>query len=83
MSEWIMNSEGEEIIEGLDCRIWLAPRPPYCDRGVVLAHIEYKLNADRIRLWLDGADGWPRYYMNRDRCKLECEDWLKRRGQWL
>lgn len=36
----------------------------------------------RIELGLDHADAWPRYYFDRDRGKLECEAWMKRRGQW-
>ncbi len=82
MSHWIQK-DGYEEIEGLDCVIQMQPRPRYCDRGSVIAYVKTKLGGDPIRLWLDSADGWPRYFMDRDRGKAECEDWLKKRKQWI
>lgn len=34
-----------------------------------------------IKLSLDQADGWPRYYFDLDRAQAEIADWLKVRGQ--
>ena len=71
-------------MEGRDCRIILTPRPTYCDRGDWLAHIEIKPSGDNHkRLGLDWADGWPRYFFDLERAKLEIESWLKKRKQWL
>jgi hypothetical protein len=75
--------DGYEEIEGLDCVIALIPRPSYCDRGNVLAMVNLKAGGDPRRLNLDHQDGWPRYYMDHDRAKFECEDWLKKRKQWI
>jgi hypothetical protein len=82
MSKWHHDDEYNiEEIQGLDCHIWIQPRPSYCDRGNFLAHIE-PIN-DVLRLGLDGQDGWPRYYMDLERAKTEIEDWLKKRKQWV
>jgi hypothetical protein len=81
-SEWI-TKDGFEQIEGKDCTITLERRPHYCDRGTILAHVNVKRGGDSLALNLDFADGWPRYYMDEYRGKLECEDWLRKRKQWL
>lgn len=39
--------------------MWISPRPHYCDRGRWLVHVE---SSDPIKLHIDGADGFPRYY---------------------
>ena len=31
---------------------------------------------------LDWADGWPRYYLDLGRAKLEIEAFLQKRGKW-
>ncbi len=31
----------------------------------------------------DHADLWPRYYMDLARAKVEVEDWMKKRKQWV
>ena len=83
-NDWGPDSNiGGTFIEGLDCIIFLTPRPIYCDRGNWIAKIDYKPTGNRLRLWLDDADLWPRYYMDLTRAKLECEDWLKKRKQWI
>jgi len=68
-------------IDGLDCTIEIAARPAYCDRGNFTATIQ--VVGDPWRLSLDGADGWPRYYFDLDRAKLEVEAWLHKREQWV
>jgi hypothetical protein len=80
-SKWIYNATYNfKSILGLDCEITLEQRPNYCDRGSFIAKLH-----PHHRLWLeiDGQDGWPRYYFDEDRAKLECEAWLKKRGQWI
>ena len=54
--------------------IWLNPRPVYCDRGRWLAHVQ---GIESI----DFADGFPRYYMDLERAKLELDEWLTWRLQ--
>ncbi len=44
-------------------------RPPYCDRGHWIARV------DGIPS-LDGADGFPRYFMNLERAKAEMTEWV-------
>jgi hypothetical protein len=70
-------------ILGLDCQIDISPRPDYCDRGNWLAHIETKPGGNNLRLYIDGQDAWPRYFFDLNRAKLEIEDWLRKRNQWL
>ena len=69
-------------IRGKECEITLEPRPAYCDRGNYLAKLFPQLGSSLARD-LDHADGWPRYYHDFDRAKLEIEAWLKKRGQWI
>jgi hypothetical protein len=84
MSHWIYDDDlNTDEIFGLDCHIHIQRRPAYCDRGNFLANVELKEGGDHLRLWLDSADGWPRYYMNLDRAKAEIEDWMKKRKQWV
>jgi hypothetical protein len=54
--------------------ITIEPRPHYCDRGRWIA----KISAPD--LWLDEADGWPRYYFDLERAKLELEAFMKMRA---
>ncbi len=84
-SEW--HTQGNiinwEQINGKNCHITLTQRPPYCDRGNYLATLFVNDDAHPIKLFIDVADGWPRYYMNKERAKLEVEDWLKKRKEWV
>lgn len=57
--------------------ITLEPRPHYCDRGNWIAKVHVGLNCPTE---IDSQDGWPRYYFDFDRAKLEIEAWLKKRG---
>lgn len=67
------------IIRGRDCEIHLVPRAAHCDRGNWLAQLEAHGALARD---MDHQDLWPRYYFDLDRAFLECEAWLKKRGQW-
>lgn len=74
-------------LHGKYCIITIEPRPTYCDRGNWIAKVhvpcmERKANA-LINLDIDDQDGWPRYYFDLDRAKLECEAWLKKRNLCL
>lgn len=55
--------------------VWMAARPPYCDRGRVLVHV-HPIRPIRFDLDLDAADCFPRYYFDLDRAKAEIGDWL-------
>lgn len=70
-------------IEGLDCEISIEKRPLYCDRGNWIAKIHDKPGGKPLRLNLDEADGWPRYYFDWERMLLEIEAWLVKRKQIL
>jgi hypothetical protein len=65
-------------IRGKDCLISLEPRPRYCDRGNWLAKLYPEGDLARE---IDHQDGWPRYYFDLGRAKLEIEAWLAKRGQ--
>jgi hypothetical protein len=63
---------------GRECEITLEARPSYCDRGNWIA----KLHPEgKLAMSIDFADGWPRYYFDLDRAKLELEAWIRKRGQ--
>lgn len=68
-------------IRGKHCSVWISKRPYYCDRGNFLAHIE--VHVPPLRLSIDEADGWPRYYFDEERMKLEILAWLHKRGEWV
>lgn len=77
--QWVELDE-YAAVRGKECIIYLEPRGGTCDRGRFLA----KLFADpgtALARELDDADGWPRYYFDEERAKLEVEAWLVRRGQ--
>ena len=72
MSEWKIDPEYPEIEEyWVDSKrvAYMQPRPRYCDRG------HWQVNADQIP-FIDEADGFPRYYMDKKRAKLETEEWV-------
>lgn len=54
--------------------IWMEPRPRYCDRG------RWKVCVDSHGVvGLDGQEGFPRYYFDLDRAKVEMEEWVNAR----
>lgn len=53
---------------------WIAKRPSYCDRGHYEANVDCTNNV--MFLNLDGADGFPRYYMNETVARMEMTAWL-------
>lgn len=67
-------------INGLECTIYLEQRPAYCDRGNWLAKLD-AIGGTELAIELDDQDGWPRYYFDLERAKLEIEAWLVKRGQ--
>jgi len=80
LSRWVQK-DGYEELEGRQYVIQMQPRPAYCDRGSVICFVVAKPDAKLFPGDFDAADGWPRYFMDKERGKLECEDWLKKRGQ--
>jgi hypothetical protein len=76
---WIKRTDDRlEEIQGKECLITLEPRPPYCDRGNFIAKL---FPTGTLAIDIDEADGWPRYYFDETRAKLEIEAWLTKRGQ--
>ncbi len=75
---WTKDEWGQEVVEGHDCLICIEARPSYCDRGSYIAKI---FPTGKLAREMDDADGWPRYYFDLQRGKLECEAWLRKRGQ--
>ena len=69
---------GCEAVVGKDCLITLEPRPHYCDRGNWIAKLFPK---GKFVAEIDEADGWPRYFFDKERAKAEIEAWLIKRGQ--
>jgi hypothetical protein len=54
--------------------IAITPRPPYCDRGAFLVHIQTQ------NIWpLDCCEGWPRYYFGLLLMFEELEAWVNAR----
>jgi hypothetical protein len=62
---WTWDKDGELL------HIWIAPRQHYCDRG------HWSVHADAPSLWLDGSDGFPRYFMDLETAIRETETWLR------
>lgn len=79
--EWTIDEDGLHTItsENPPCLIWIIARPPYCDRGNWLAHLEP--DPDPRKIYIDAADLWPRYYFDLERAKLEIEAWLEKRAK--
>lgn len=61
---------GYAVFEGK--QIWIESRPPYCDRGAVIAKTD---------LPIDHSEGWPRYYSSFAVAKSEVEKWLENRKE--
>ena len=59
--------------------ITIEARPSYCDRGNWVANV-WPRNGSELARSLDEADGFPRYYFDRDRACLEMQAWLQKRG---
>ena len=81
LGDWGLDAEGCWRIDGRHCWVWMQARPYYCDRGRWLAHVERRPGATSEDLHMDGADGWPRYYFDLERAKLEVEAWLRKRRE--
>ena len=71
MSDWKFDEEYRiwELRVG-DVLVWIQQRPYYCDRGHFIGKV------DGLRS-IDGADAFPRYYMDLDSAKLELARWLE------
>lgn len=78
--KWInhINSGNFQEIRGKECVVTLETRPSYCDRGNFIAKL---FTHGSLVMEIDSADGWPRYYFDETRAKLEIEAWLTKRGQ--
>jgi hypothetical protein len=68
-------------IEGKECEITIEElSATNYDRGNFIAKL---FPRSPLNLSIDSADGWPRYYFDLERARLELEAWLKVRDQWL
>jgi hypothetical protein len=66
--KWVANPASDGLYDLMyDGRMvaWLTPRPHYCDRG------HWQVNSELPNI--DGADGFPRYYMERATAIRETE----------
>lgn len=70
MNEWTLDRWGCWNLRCGSAWIWMTRRPVYCDRG------HWQANVNGVPS-LDGQDGFPRYFMDLERAKLEMEDWLE------
>lgn len=77
--QWLTNEEyGYQFVKLEQCEIHLSRRNWYCDRGAWDANV-YPVDRSELSLSLDYADGFPRYYFDETRAKLEMECWAKKR----
>ena len=81
VAHWI-ECDGWQAVRAKECTIYLVRRAWHCDRGRFLAQLFPDVGTELARS-LDDADGWPRYYFDEARAKLEVEAWLDRRGLLL
>ncbi len=69
--EWVRDVHNHTWVFQLgEAWVWIAVRPPYCDRGHYVGNVG---NVPDI----DAADGFPRYFMDLERAKLELAEWLQ------
>jgi len=76
--EWKTDAKYGLTLSGKEWRIDIIMRPPYCDRGNYIAHLDVWGD---LRRDIDGQDAWPRYYFDLERAKLECEAFVTKR-EW-
>jgi hypothetical protein len=77
---WIRDHAYEfDYVDLPQCMVSLEKRRPGCDRGNFYAKV-YPKPGYEFKIYIDGADGFPRYYFDETRAKLELEAWLSRRG---
>lgn len=72
-----------QVIRGRDCTVTLEPRPHYCDRGRFMAQIWPEGTLEPYDVDIDDADGFPRYYFDEERAKLEMEAFLRARRRFI
>lgn len=70
MSEWTGPDQFGclNLLDG-NAHVWIERRPAYCDRGHFCAKVEGIPD-------IDGADSFPRYFMDLERAKSEMREWL-------
>lgn len=82
-SKWINIGDGGVSyleIKGKACSITLEERPAYCDRGNYIAKL---FPTGELSREIDDQDGFPRYYFDESRAKLELEAWMRKRNQLI
>lgn len=57
---------------------FITRRPFYCDRGNYLWHIDH---ADPVKLTIDEADKFPRYYFTLEAIVVEMQAWFEKRRE--
>jgi hypothetical protein len=57
---------------GVQWKMWIAPRPPHCDRGRYLLMLDAPI---------DHQEGFPRYYFDLNVAKSEAEAWVNVRAE--
>lgn len=72
--EWVVDNYNCLNLHIGKAHVWIQKRPTYCDRG------HYCANVNGIPS-IDGADSFPRYFMDLERAKDEMSEWLQWRLQ--
>jgi hypothetical protein len=62
--------------------LFITFRPPYCDRGAILVHVERRRDVPPGAYSIDEADAFPRYYFTADAAWAEVSAWLTARNEW-
>ena len=65
-----------ELKDSSGCYFTIEERPPHCDRGNWIVKI-----TDPGEYWIDGQDGWPRYFFDLSAAITEVNYWLAKRAR--
>lgn len=73
----LLRSHSDPGVWNGEYRIYLIPRPTYCDRG------DWIINVDAVGdSRLDNADGFPRYFFgDAEAAKTQMKTWVSRREE--
>jgi hypothetical protein len=67
--EWRKGPDCDEVWANGKLVAWLERRPGYCDRGRWILKVDLP--------YIDGADGFPRYYMHEAAARSETEAFIR------
>jgi hypothetical protein len=75
-----LSNHAYQIRETAHGHITIEPRPAYCDRGRFLVRPLPLHGPPCPSCAVDDQDGFPRYYFDETRAKLEVQAWIEARG---